>query len=412
MNPNQPSIKEQRELKRQAKMSQHDDAARRRKMRRIWLWGGGLVALAAIIGGMVYLARPADGPSGNAKVLGLQAQDHVAGPSDAPAVLIEYSDFQCPACGAYYPLVKELITSFGDRLAVVYRHYPLRQNHQNAYAAALASEGADRQGKFWEYHDILFERQTDWSSLPNPRQTFLDYAQELGLDVTTFGSDMDSSAAESAVKADINSGNHAGVNATPSFFLNNQKITNPRTIDEFKQLIEDAIKDRPLTQAPSTQVHLHADIRVVVDGQALDFSQAKYQSTKDKELSPKIHFHSGVGKIFHVHEAKATLGDLFTSLGMKLTNDCFTTDDGKAHCRSSSQALKLFVNGQENTAFAAYEPQDLDQIVLVAGATTPDELADAVAGVTDEACIYSEKCPERGAPPTEECVGGLGTDCE
>ncbi len=412
MDQNQPSIKEQREQKRLAKLARRENQNRRGRTQRWGLWVGGFIAIGAVIAGMVYVARPAaNNTNSAASVPGIQANDHIKGPKDAPAVLIEYSDLQCPACKAYHPLVDQLISEFGNKLTVVYRHFPLRQIHQYAQIAALSAEAAGQQGKFWEYAAIMFDRQGEWTTAPNPRDSFTAYAKELKLDTDRFSRDMDSSAAKNAVDADVSSGTKANIQGTPTFFLNNEKLTNPATFDAFKKLVDDAIKNRPLHQVASTKVHTHADLLVSLDGKIIDFAQAKYQETKDKELNPKIHFHSGVGKLFHVHEDHATLNDLFTSIGMKLTTTCFTLD-GKDSCDGNGKTLKLIVNGKENTEGGEYQPQDLDRIAIMYGNMTPAAITAAASKVTDEACIFSEKCPERGAPPTEECVGGLGTDCE
>ena len=92
-------------------------------------------------------------------------EDRVKGNEEAGVVLIEYSDFQCPACGSYYPIVKALSEEFPEELLIVYRHYPLTNIHPNAFSAAKASEAAANQGKFWEMHDMLFERQAEWANL-------------------------------------------------------------------------------------------------------------------------------------------------------------------------------------------------------------------------------------------------------
>jgi len=107
-------------------------------------------------------ARIDDGQPGSVMLTG---DDHYKGNPDAQVVLIEYSDFQCPACRAYIPIITSLIEQFPDDLVVVYRHFPLQSVHANARAAAEASEAAAKQGKFWEFHDILFDKQTEWSRL-------------------------------------------------------------------------------------------------------------------------------------------------------------------------------------------------------------------------------------------------------
>lgn len=165
--------------------------------------------------------------------------DIVAGPENAPVTVIEYSDFQCPACKAYAPLVKALIESSNGKMRFVYRHFPLPQ-HANAVPTAVASEAAARQKKFWEMNEIIFAKQNEWASSNNADELLRAYAKELGLNLEGFDTDMQDSAIREKVEADRASGTAAGVNSTPTFFVNGEKIQNPRTLEEFKQIINDA----------------------------------------------------------------------------------------------------------------------------------------------------------------------------
>src|SRR3989338_2093696 len=113
------------------------------------------------------------------ELLKIIENDWVKGNKEAKVTLIEYSDFQCPACGAYYPVVKQLNEEVGDKIVIAYRNFPLRQVHQNAQIAAQAAEAAGKQGKFWEIHDMLFENQKEWSSYVNAKEIFIKYAQSL-----------------------------------------------------------------------------------------------------------------------------------------------------------------------------------------------------------------------------------------
>lgn len=150
--------------------------------------------------------------------------DHVEGNKTASTTLIEYSDLQCPACAAYFPVVKEIAKTYGKDLAIVYRHFPLAQ-HKNALSAAKAAEAAGKQGKFWEMHDLLFPRQNDWANLPDPTETFTKYAQELSLDIVSFKRDINDPVLLKKINDDRASGLVAGVQATPTFFLNGEALT-------------------------------------------------------------------------------------------------------------------------------------------------------------------------------------------
>lgn len=167
----------------------------------------------------------------------ISSSDHVVGPTNAKAVLVEYSDFQCPACGAVEPIVKQLKNKYGDKLAVVYREFPLRQTHRYAQPAAQAAEAADLQGKFWEYHEILFDRQSSWSQSINAKQAFVGYAKEIGLDTTKFTADFDSQAVKDRIDLDVASGTAANIPGTPTFFLNGQRIS-PSSLEDFQKAID------------------------------------------------------------------------------------------------------------------------------------------------------------------------------
>lgn len=167
--------------------------------------------------------------------------DWIRGKRDAKVTLIEYGDFQCPACTNYEPILKELLQKFPSDLKLVYRHFPLSSIHRNAYDASRASEAAGKQGKFWEMHDLLYQRQKDWEGSSNPKDVFLGYARELGLDEEKFKSDFDSKEIEEKINKDTVSGGRLRLNATPTFFLNGQKVQ-PRSYEEFSKLVEDQIR--------------------------------------------------------------------------------------------------------------------------------------------------------------------------
>ena len=165
----------------------------------------------------------------------VSANDWVIGNQEAQTILIEYSDFQCPACGAYYPLVHKLIQEQGANFKFVYRHFPLQQ-HQNAKPAAYAAEAVGRQGKFREMEDMIFVNQNDWSGSKKAEEIFREYASSIGLNLEQFDADRESEEAKDKVESDYQSGIRAGVNATPTFFLNGKKIQ-PRSYEEFVNYI-------------------------------------------------------------------------------------------------------------------------------------------------------------------------------
>lgn len=216
-------------------------ADKRKTVRRRLLFIGGGFAVLALLFAVSFWFAGSGSDGGTVSVLSgaLAADDWKRGNENAKVVLIEYSDFQCPACASYYPLVKALHDEFSDSLLVVYRHFPLSQIHTNADPAARAAEAAGKQGKFWEMHDLLFERQKEWSSDRNASGTFAAYAGMLGLDTNRFISDFNSPEVIERVRSDYQGGFRAGIAGTPTFFLNGKKIQNPRSYDEFKKIISE-----------------------------------------------------------------------------------------------------------------------------------------------------------------------------
>jgi protein-disulfide isomerase len=142
-------------------------------------------------------------------------RDHAQGPAAAPVTLVEYGDYECPHCGAAYPVVKKLQKKMGKRLRFVFRNFPLTSIHPHAERAAEAAEAAGAQGKFWEMHDWIFEHQDTLEA-----GDLLKAAKALGLDPKKFVNEMESEAYLPRVKEDFKSGIRSGVNGTPTFFIN------------------------------------------------------------------------------------------------------------------------------------------------------------------------------------------------
>jgi protein-disulfide isomerase len=141
-------------------------------------------------------------------------RDHIQGPADAAVTLVEYGDYECPYCGAAYPILKEVQARMGERLRFVFRNFPIVTSHPHAEQAAEAAEAADAQGEFWPMHDVLYERQ---SRLSDP--DLHSYAEELGLDVERFGAELAGHVHAPRVREDFMSGVRSGVNGTPTFYI-------------------------------------------------------------------------------------------------------------------------------------------------------------------------------------------------
>ena len=210
---------------------------------KIILWAIITVVIIGSIFGIVKLASKSQTPGSSNLALTVSAindNENIKGDKEALATLIEYSDFQCPACGSYYPIVKKVTEDLSAKVRFAYRHFPLPQ-HKNAKLAATVAEAAGKQGKFWEMHDLIFQNQSDWSEEKNAAVLFAKYAQDIGLDLARFQTDIASDDIKAKIENDYKSGVKAGVNSTPSFFLNGKKMDNPRNYDEFKNAIEQAL---------------------------------------------------------------------------------------------------------------------------------------------------------------------------
>ncbi|MBI4232538.1 DsbA family protein [Candidatus Peregrinibacteria bacterium] len=204
-----------------------------------------LIIALVLIGTFLVIIFANQSGNGTTNVLGTEVADGewIKGNPDAKVTLVEYSDFQCPACKSRETIVKSLIGEFGNHIKFVYRHFPLQSIHANAHLAARASEAAGIQGKFWEMHDAIFNNQETWEGLSNAsaEELFTSYAEELGLDIDKFSSDIDSSEVRDAVDADYASGEEAKVAGTPTFFLNGKEIK-PNSYEDYRALIRTAIE--------------------------------------------------------------------------------------------------------------------------------------------------------------------------
>ena len=168
--------------------------------------------------------------------------DNVLGDKNAKNTLVEYGDLQCPACPSFAPMVNRLADDFKDELRIVFRHFPLGSIHPNAFSAARAAEAAGVQGKFFDMVDLLYERQEQWASSSNAVGVFREYAQQLGLDIEQFNQSYNSQDSTTRINRDVGIGNDLGVNSTPTFYLNGQKIENPRSYGDFRSLVEKAVQ--------------------------------------------------------------------------------------------------------------------------------------------------------------------------
>jgi protein-disulfide isomerase len=225
-----------------AKEKKRSERRKRETIRRFKNWFVGLLVIVALfVGGYKlweWVNTPTEVPQ---DVLEIKENDWIKGNPDAKVTLIEFADFECPACAAYSSDTKRLVEQFPNDIRYIYRHFPLVSTHKNASSAARSAEAAGRQGKFWEMHDLLFERQSDWSREGNPLDKFVSYINELELDEDKFVGDYESDEVKQRVNDDLNGANRLRINSTPTFFLNGSRMDTPRNYDEFKSLIESEV---------------------------------------------------------------------------------------------------------------------------------------------------------------------------
>ena len=195
-----------------------------------------LIVLALILVVSFFVSRSGEkvDPASFADVETFALEPRVKGNLESDITLIEFSDFQCPACGQAYPIVKQLSEEYGDQFSLEYRHFPLRAIHPNAQIAAQAAEAAGVQGKFWEMHDMLFDNQSEWSTSFNPTKNFKEYAETLEINVDRFEYDLKSDEVKQKVNADADQAELLNLPGTPSFIVNGET----KSFEEFVAMLD------------------------------------------------------------------------------------------------------------------------------------------------------------------------------
>ncbi|HZX19442.1 MAG TPA: hypothetical protein VFF13_00325 [archaeon] len=165
---------------------------------------------------------------------------------------------------------------------------------------------------------------------------------------------------------------------------------------------------KPYIFPEEKEFHIHADFAVYLNGEKVDFAKEKYMSSEYTRLSYFFHLHDLDGNVMHMHLEGLKLGEFFGSIGMRFFEECFVLDNGQTFCeQTDNKKLRMFVNGKENFEYDNYVFNDLDRILITYGNESESEIQEQINSVTDNACIQSAKCPERGTPSDESSCSVL-----
>jgi protein-disulfide isomerase len=254
----------------------------------VWFIAGFLVLVtAAVIIAGAYSSGTASTNASSTFVSttapAISSADWTEGNPDAKVSVIEYGDFECPACGEYFPVMQQLLANYSSTVLFVFRNFPLYTIHPFAGIGAQAAEAAGLEGgaaKYWAMHDLLYTDQTQWTANTSltPAQVvsqyFDGYAQSIGLNTSTFNNDINATSVTEKIQNDVAGGTAAQIDHTPTFFVNLQQIPNPTSLQDFENTINAAlasstgIASGTASDAPMISVSSTAPITVTVTSSA------------------------------------------------------------------------------------------------------------------------------------------------
>lgn len=211
-----------------------------KKTHRLAFW---LIVLFVIVSSVLIIIG--GGANQSYQVDAIGEGEWTKGNPDAKITLIEYSDFQCPACASYYPVLKALGSEFEQHVFFAYRHFPLRSIHDKADLTAQVAEAAGLQGKFWEMHDLIFATQKQWENITpeEAKAAFVQAAADLGLDIEKFTADLESQEVHDKVDEAYKHAEKIGLGGTPTIFLNGELLQKPASLESFRQVIRQKIEE-------------------------------------------------------------------------------------------------------------------------------------------------------------------------
>jgi len=235
--------KEKREQKKLEWEDKLQKEKRNNMLKKIGIWTGAVIIFSLIIWGLILATNKPISQTSVNNLPSPRKTDITLGNNNAKIILTEYADFQCPACAANYPIVKQILNEYKDKILFIYRNFPLPQ-HQNAEPAAYAAYAAYKQGKFLDMEDLLYENQSSWSEEQNAQNIFRQYAEQIGLDMTKYDQDVSSSETKKFIENQKLEAQTLGINSTPTFFVNKEQLQNTQGANSFKKAIENALSEK------------------------------------------------------------------------------------------------------------------------------------------------------------------------
>jgi len=240
MQEEQQLTKRQRRLqKKQEQQEKRTSEANKKKMTTLIV----IVVIVLVVGGLVYLAIGGTESSDSTQLQNVNGQDvgnnPFLGGIEAKVVITEFSDFSCPACASVAPVLKQLVDKYGDQIRLVFNSFDL--SHTWSKKSLEAGECAHQQGGFWQYHDLIFSKQSDWTSANDAVDKFKSYAQQVGLNEEAFNNCLDSNLMSSEVARDTSVGRDKKVSATPTFYINDQELVGVKPLSEFSRIIDEEL---------------------------------------------------------------------------------------------------------------------------------------------------------------------------
>lgn len=199
-----------------------------------------IATVIILIGAVIFLSKPEAPVVVDSSKL-IRDNSLKISTDSAKLTIVEFGDFQCPACKLAHPGLKQVLSEYASSVNFVFRHYPLPQ-HKNAIIGAKAVEAANMQGKVWEMFDKLYDSQEEWAESNTPVDIFKQYAKELGMDVDKFASDINNPALQEKITSDISDGNAVGINSTPTLFFNGELYKKGVGYADLKAEIEAKLK--------------------------------------------------------------------------------------------------------------------------------------------------------------------------